>query len=102
MDAQAWVRVPKPRLALRLDLARFAIPHDGAIVKVPDPYEVRLLLKQHIGAPSTASVAKGDRVVRGQAVAEIPEGALGARLHASIDGRVTFVDDQSIRIERAP
>jgi Na+-translocating ferredoxin:NAD+ oxidoreductase RnfC subunit len=63
---------------------------------------VRLLLKQHVGAPAVACVRKGDRVARGQLVADIPAGALGARLHASIAGVVSFVDDRSIRIERAP
>ncbi len=102
LEAQAWARAPKPRVALRLNLTDYVPPHEGAIVPVPDPWEVRLLLKQHVGAPSVACVRKGDRVVRGQLVADIPAGALGARLHASIGGVVSFVDDRSIRIERAP
>ncbi len=101
-EAQAWARAPKPRVTMRLNLAEYVLPHDGAIVPVPDPWEVCLLLKQHVGAPAVARVRKGDAVVRGQMVADIPEGALGARLHASIDGVVSFVDDRSIRIARAP
>jgi Na+-translocating ferredoxin:NAD+ oxidoreductase RnfC subunit len=36
----------------------------------------------------------------GQCIGEPPEGALGAPVHASIDGRVTEVTAESIVIER--
>lgn len=101
-EAQAWIRAPKPRLSLRLNLKEYIPAHSGGILRVPDPWEVRILLKQHVGSPAVPLVREGDRVVRGQAVAEIPAGALGARQHASIDGVVSFVDGRSIRIARAP
>ena len=34
----------------------------------------------------------GDMVKKGDLVGEIPEGALGARVHASIEGTVKVVD----------
>ena len=40
----------------------------------------------------------GDRVHRGDVVGEIPEKALGARVHASIDGMVTAVDARGVEI----
>jgi Na+-translocating ferredoxin:NAD+ oxidoreductase RnfC subunit len=43
-------------------------------------------------------VQVGDTVSRGQLVAEIPPEALGARLHASISGRVEAVSAHSITI----
>jgi len=36
----------------------------------------------------------------GDCVGEIPEGALGARVHASIDGVVIDVDAKAVRIAR--
>ncbi len=102
LDSQKWARPPKPRLALRLGLSSYLLPHEGAIQRVPDPYEVVLPLKQHIGAPARPTVKAGDRVRLGDVVGEIPEGALGARVHASMDGVVSHVDGASVRIERAP
>ena len=60
--------------------------------------EVNLLLSQHIGAPSAPVVVVGDKVKRGDLIAEIPEGKLGARLFSSIDGEVTAVGDGKITI----
>ena len=37
-------------------------------------------------------------MTRGQLIADIPPEALGARLHASIDGRVESVDAQAITL----
>jgi hypothetical protein len=39
-------------------------------------------------------------VNRGDLIAAVPEGDLGAAIHASIDGRVALVDDERIIIER--
>ena len=39
-------------------------------------------------------------IKKGELIGEIPEGALGARVHASIDGRVTSIDQGQIVIER--
>ena len=60
---------------------------------------VRLLLSQHTGAPARPTVAVGDRVRAGDLVGEIPEGKLGAQVHASIDGTVVHIDRSEIRIE---
>ena len=53
----------------------------------------------HIGAPSEPVVKTGDRVTEGQLIARIPEGAMGANIHASISGKVVSVDKRII-IER--
>ena len=52
-----------------------------------------------LGKPAEALCKVGDSVKAGQLIAEIPEGALGARVHASITGTVESVGD-SIRIRR--
>jgi Na+-translocating ferredoxin:NAD+ oxidoreductase RnfC subunit len=49
-------------------------------------------MKQNAGAAAVACVKVGQRVKRGQVVGEIPDGALGARHHASISGVVTEVN----------
>ncbi|MGE5177961.1 MAG: electron transport complex subunit RsxC [Bacteroidota bacterium] len=56
----------------------------------PPPNEVWLPLLQHLGDPSKPIVKKGDRVVRGQKVAEA--GASGVPLHATISGKVRPID----------
>lgn len=101
-EAQAWIRPPKPRLALRLGLEPYHLHAAGAIEPVADPWEVRIPLRQHVGAAAVPVVRRGDAVRRGDLLADIPPGALGARIHASIDGTVTWIDDQSVRIARGP
>jgi len=93
-------RIPIPRLVLRLGLTDWDVsaPMSDRTVH---PGVVRLLLQQHIGAPSLPVVREGDAVAEGQLVAAIPDGKLGANIHASIGGRVARVDDVSVWIERA-
>ena len=62
------------------------------------PRKVRIPLRQHIGAPATAVVKAGDNVRTGDVIGEIAENALGARVHASIDGRVEAVLENCIVI----
>ncbi len=56
------------------------------------PKVVNLPLSQHVGAPSVPVVKVGDKVKKGQLVAEIAKDKLGARIHASIDGTVASVN----------
>jgi Na+-translocating ferredoxin:NAD+ oxidoreductase RnfC subunit len=49
-------------------------------------------LKQHLGAPARPVVKVDDHVGQGSLIGEIPDGALGARVHASIEGDVVSVD----------
>lgn len=61
--------------------------------------EVTLQLSQHIGAPAEAVVNVGDEVTRGQLIGEIPEGKLSARVFATIDGKVTAIENGKITIK---
>jgi Na+-translocating ferredoxin:NAD+ oxidoreductase RnfC subunit len=63
---------------------------------------VTLPLRQSLGAPSQPCVKEGDRVERGGLVADIPEGALGSRLHAPVSGIVHHLDDKSMTIVTVP
>ncbi len=86
-----WRQVPTSRLRARLDVERYDVPAplDEA---APATREVVLPLKMHVGAPAEPIVQPGDAVSVGQQVARIPEGALGAAVHASIAGKVVSVD----------
>ncbi len=62
-----------------------------AVEEMALPDTVTLPLAQHIGAPAIPRVAKGDRVLAGQLVAE-GAGFMSANIHASVSGTVTAVD----------
>ena len=61
------------------------------VLELPDV--VNIPLGQHIGAPATAIVAKGDKVLTGQLIAEAT-GFMSANIHSPISGTVTAVDMQ--------
>jgi len=100
LEQQAWLRLPKPRLVERLGLKDYLLPYKGTTVPVADPWEVNIRLKQHVGAPAIPIVKVGQAVSAGQCIAEIPTGALGARVHASMTGTVAAITDQHIKIVR--
>jgi Na+-translocating ferredoxin:NAD+ oxidoreductase RnfC subunit len=59
---------------------------------------VEVPLSQHIGAPAEPAVSEGTEVGCGDLLGEIPEGSLGARVHAPIAGKITLVDDSRVMI----
>ena len=61
------------------------------VLELPDV--VNIPLGQHIGAPATAKVAKGDKVLTGQLIGEAT-GFMSANIHSPISGTVTAVDMQ--------
>lgn len=91
-------RVPIPRLVNRLGLAKYDVPAPLTAVTADFP-RVTLMLSQHIGLPAQPVVQVGDEVHAGDLVGKIPEGALGAPIHASIDGTVREVTNEAIIIE---
>lgn len=92
-------KVPEHRLINRLGLAKFDLAAPMAKCEM-NIKEVKLLLRQCIGAPCSASVKVGDKVSQGQVVGKPPEGALGVILHASLTGTVTAVNDSFITISK--
>lgn len=54
-------------------------------------------LRQHIGAPCVPNVTEGEKVFRGQCIAE-PNG-LGAKIHASVSGKVARISSEAIEIQ---
>jgi Na+-translocating ferredoxin:NAD+ oxidoreductase RnfC subunit len=65
---------------------------------------VGIRLRQHLGAPCEPSVAVGQRVAKGQMLGRPPvkdgKPALGAPVHASIDGVVTALENGIVWIEK--
>ena len=59
------------------------------------PPELVLPLSQHIGAPATPVVAVGERVLKGQLIAEAT-GFVSAALHAPTSGTVVAIEDRLI------
>jgi Na+-translocating ferredoxin:NAD+ oxidoreductase RnfC subunit len=62
----------------------------------PRVAKVYIPLKQHIGAPAIPTVAVEDKVVKGDLIGKIPDGSLGATIHASINGIVTQIKDKIV------
>ncbi|MCX7427071.1 MAG: SLBB domain-containing protein [Planctomycetia bacterium] len=89
-------KTPTARLMQKLGLRQFRNvgPLRDEVLRTA---KVGIRLKQHIGAPCEASVRVGDRVAKGQVVGRpaVADGkpALGAAVHASIDGTVTAIDN---------
>ena len=97
-DFREYRLVPTDRLVNRLGLTKYYKVHPPLDETCYEPKKVVIALKQHLGAPAVAVVAVGDTVQAGDLIGEIPEGKLGARIHASIGGKVTEVTEQTITI----
>lgn len=91
--------IPVKRLITKLGLSDWY--HDAPLAETDYLTDkTTLLLRQHIGASAIPCVQQGEHVVRGQCVADVPSGALGAPVHASIDGIVSEITEQSITVIR--
>ncbi len=73
-------------------------PHDNKkysahkrITEVPLPKKAIIPLVQHIGAPAKPLVAKGDKVLVGQLIAEAG-GFVSANIHSPVSGTVNKID----------
>jgi len=88
-------RTPLKQLVAKLGIEEYDVhtPFDAA---GPTPERVVIPLAQHIGAPAVPVVRAGESVRAGQLIGEIPDGKLGARVHASISGRVESVGENVV------
>ncbi|MBN2007861.1 4Fe-4S dicluster domain-containing protein [candidate division KSB1 bacterium] len=89
-------KVPSKKLKQRLDVLQF---NDiGPLSEMEfSPRQVRIPLKQHIGALATPIVRAGETVEKYQRVGEA-NGIISAHVHASVAGRVTRVTATEIEI----
>jgi Na+-translocating ferredoxin:NAD+ oxidoreductase RnfC subunit len=95
-------KAPMARLMTKLGLRQFR--NVGPLRDTPLAADrVGVKLKQHLGAPCEPSVAVGQRVAKGQELGRPPvvggKPALGAVVHASIDGIVTAIENGVVWIE---
>ncbi len=89
--------IPVSRLTARLGLEAYDRP---APLEETDysPPRVEIPLKQGIGRPAEPVVGEGDRVRKGQLIADLEPGTMGATSHASIAGKIEKVTPESITI----
>ncbi|PKL82958.1 MAG: NADH dehydrogenase subunit [Ignavibacteriae bacterium HGW-Ignavibacteriae-3] len=92
-------RVPLKQLMKRMDLLQYDA-HTPFTKESPAVSQVKILLKQHLGTPAKSLVKLGESVIKGQLIADIEAGSLGAKIHASISGRVTHVSEEFIKIAK--
>lgn len=96
-SVREYRRVPSKRLVNRLGIKKY--DHDElAFVEIPLPNRVSIPLKQHIGAVGDVLVQTGDKVSEGQLIIRAKENALGANIHASVNGTVFGVSESNITI----
>ncbi len=77
-------------------------PYDGkelskdvAVRKINPGKEVIIPVAQHIGAPAVPTVDIGDRVLKGQRIAEA-EGFVSANVHSSVSGTVKKIEKRLV------
>jgi electron transport complex protein RnfC len=63
-----------------------------AIKKLPVPESVAIPVNQHIGAPATVIVNKGDSVKAGQVIAT-SKSFVSSNIHSSVSGKVSKIDN---------
>lgn len=84
-------RTPLKQLMNRLGVSEYDHRSEFNSAALQPP-KVVIPLSQHAGSPAVPTVKVGEKVSKGQRIGEIPEGKLGAGLHASIDGVVRNLD----------
>lgn len=93
-----YKKFPVTKLVARLGLTKYDKP--APMISLDRQFkEVRLPLRQHVGAPAEAIVKEGDSVLKGDLIAKIAGGNLGSNIHASISGKITLVTPQEIKIQ---
>ncbi len=92
-------RTPLKQLIKRLGVEEYNAPSEFLHHELK-PKRVEIPLQQHVGTSASARVRVGDHVKKGQLIGEIPDGKLGANIHASIQGIIRSVGE-TIVIEQS-
>ncbi|PXV64780.1 4Fe-4S dicluster domain-containing protein [Halanaerobium congolense] len=93
-------KIPTDRQIARIDLSEYKHQQIAENIKGSiDIVEIKLI--QHIGAPAVKIVSVGDKVNKGDLIAEAKENSLSINIHASIKGEVVFADDDQIIIKKS-
>lgn len=80
-------KAPSEKVAARAGVRKYFDYEIKDLVE-HEPDQVAIPVQMHIGPPAQPVVAEGDMVCAGDLIAQPKQGALGARIHASISGRV--------------
>jgi Na+-translocating ferredoxin:NAD+ oxidoreductase RnfC subunit len=88
-------RTPLKQLMKKLGVMEYDHPSEF-IVEMLRPEKVEIPLAQHVGEPARPIVRIGEKVKKGQCIGDIPDGKLGARVHASIDGAVKRIGESIV------
>ena len=91
-------RVSVDRLTSRLGLKKYDV--HAPLNEDFTASSVKILMLQHIGAPAIPCIEEGDTVSKGDVIAKVKDGTLGADIHASISGKATTVNEKFIRITK--
>jgi Na+-translocating ferredoxin:NAD+ oxidoreductase RnfC subunit len=89
--------VPLSQLRKRLQVEDYEMPTPFEEMELR-PARVRILWKQHAGEAAQPRVQAGQKVREGDLLGDVPEGRLGAAVHASIDGVVQAVTEDFVEI----
>jgi Na+-translocating ferredoxin:NAD+ oxidoreductase RnfC subunit len=92
--------VPSRRLIARIGIRKYDVAAPLDIEKTMETDFVGIHLDTHVGAPAKPVVEAGEMVTEGQLIADVPQGAMGAAVHASISGQVETTDNGIITIRR--
>ena len=89
--------VSHARLTARLGLTQY---NQNAPLDETEPQikQVKIMLSQHIGAPSEAVVKKGDKVTVGQVIGKAFDDKLGVNIHSSVNGTVAEANDKYVKV----
>lgn len=87
-----YKKIPTERLLARVQLDKYKKQRlqEGEEI---NPIEVKIPLRQGIGAGSISVVSVGDTVKKGQLIGRVEDGKMGANVHASISGIVSEISD---------
>jgi Na+-translocating ferredoxin:NAD+ oxidoreductase RnfC subunit len=92
-------KVPRSKIMERLQISRYDRIHLQRCLKT-DPSRVEIMLDQESDVRLKPVVEVGERVPEKGLIAEAPPHEGGAHIHASIDGRVIYLDEERIIIEK--
>lgn len=91
-------KVPMSRLKRRLGLTKYDVDAPLVDIKVK-PARVKIMLSQHIGAPSKLNIEAGKEIKVGDLIGAIQENALCVPVHSSVEGKVLEANDKFVIID---
>lgn len=91
--------VSKERLTARLGLVKYDVKAP-LVDELLETEQVKISMRQHIGAPAIPCITKGEKVERGSVIGKVGDENLGTSIHASISGTVLDVNNDYVTIRK--